>query len=145
MPASIINKKFKRSFRLCSIPKGSFFVRFYLNFISVLFANSVSVSSPLLRLLFAKPVNGNPWKGFAKSISQKHWFYKVSDRFNEKNRPQRGFPSRSVSLLFLYFFCPSSFFFGDNGFCEKYAISTCEMTTFLFPLGVFIQTLNICI
>ena len=145
MPASIINKKFKRSFRLCSIPKGSFFVRFYLNFISVLFANSVSVSSPLLRLLFAKPVNGNPWKGFAKSISQKHWFYKVSDRFYRKKQTSKGIPFKVCFSSFSVFFCPSSFFIGDNGFCEKYAISTCEMTTFLFPLGVFIQTLNICI
>ena len=96
------------------------------------FANSVSVSSPLLRLLFCNSFLGFPLTGFVKEFLKSIDFTRFLIDLT-KNRPQRGFPSRSVFLLFLYFLFIVILFTGITDFVEKYAISTCEMTTFLFP------------
>ena len=54
------------------------------------FTNSVSVS--FWRI---------PSTDFLKSF-QKHWFYKVSDRFNRKKQTSKGIPFK---VCFSYFFC----------------------------------------
>ena len=148
MPASIINKKFKRSFRLCSIPKGSFFVRFYLSFNKLhqrpfcKFRQRLLASSATPFCEFFSRISAHRFrpKNFSKSIDFTRFLIDLTKKTDLKGDSLQGLFS-----FFSCIFCSSLFFYGDNGFCEKYAISTCEMTTFLFPLGVFIQTLNICI
>ena len=105
------------------------------SFISVFFANSVSVSSSLLWLLLANPFRPM----FVQEISQKSSKGLILQDFwpilSQKNRPQRGFPPKSVFSRFSVFFAHRHSFLRIAEFVKNTLSAVAKWQQKLFPLN----------